>query len=171
MGADEKIKKVDVFFSALFARLRIPYFRFEAIRGQFWNGLLHFEPRSDDESDTWADIPSPNFRATLPERRETEGGRQLLEFYTIPCPRFQDPSASPASAPPPFSQRVRMSTKRIMVTLVIALIYPANRENAAPCPVPVAITGTEPDEWTWDPANRQTINPLTDLFQNLTQIL
>ncbi|GBM78788.1 hypothetical protein AVEN_81960-1 [Araneus ventricosus] len=33
-------------------------------RGLFWDGPRNFEPWSDDEDDTWASTPSPNFHAT-----------------------------------------------------------------------------------------------------------
>ncbi|GBM19274.1 hypothetical protein AVEN_133760-1, partial [Araneus ventricosus] len=41
---------------------------FQATRGLFWDGPRNFEPRSDDEDDTSAGTPSPNFRIT------SEGG-------------------------------------------------------------------------------------------------
>ncbi|GBM45598.1 hypothetical protein AVEN_86539-1 [Araneus ventricosus] len=37
---------------------------FEATRGLFRDGPRNSEPRSDDEDDTWAGTPSPNFRTT-----------------------------------------------------------------------------------------------------------
>ncbi|GBM56392.1 hypothetical protein AVEN_132864-1 [Araneus ventricosus] len=39
-------------------------FRFDATRGLFWNRPRNFEPRSDDEDDTWEATASPNFRTT-----------------------------------------------------------------------------------------------------------
>ncbi|GBL83740.1 hypothetical protein AVEN_132648-1 [Araneus ventricosus] len=38
--------------------------RFEATRGLFRDGPSNFEPRTDDEDDTRAVTPSPNFRTT-----------------------------------------------------------------------------------------------------------
>ncbi|GBO29675.1 hypothetical protein AVEN_88859-1 [Araneus ventricosus] len=35
-----------------------------SLQGSFWNGLRNFEPLSDDEGNTRAGIPSPNFRTT-----------------------------------------------------------------------------------------------------------
>ncbi|GBM24737.1 hypothetical protein AVEN_141811-1 [Araneus ventricosus] len=42
--------------------------RFEATRGLFWDEPRNFEPRSDDEDDTWAGSPSPN--STPHQRRD-----------------------------------------------------------------------------------------------------
>ncbi|GBO24501.1 hypothetical protein AVEN_145064-1 [Araneus ventricosus] len=53
---------------------------FEATRGLFWDGPRNFEPRSDDEDDTCADTPSPNFHAT------PAGGR-LATTYDLMCSR------------------------------------------------------------------------------------
>ncbi|GBN53545.1 hypothetical protein AVEN_253478-1 [Araneus ventricosus] len=41
--------------------------RFEATRGIFWDGLPHFETRSDDEDDTRAGTPLQN---SAPHQRE-----------------------------------------------------------------------------------------------------
>ncbi|GBO37621.1 hypothetical protein AVEN_107512-1 [Araneus ventricosus] len=46
--------------------------RFEATRGLVWGGYRKFEPQSDDEDDTRAGFPSPNFRTT------PTGGRLTL---------------------------------------------------------------------------------------------
>ncbi|GBM16885.1 hypothetical protein AVEN_186423-1 [Araneus ventricosus] len=54
--------------------------RFEATRGLFRDGPRNFDPRSDDEDDTWAGIPSPKFRAT------PTGGR-LATTYDLVCNR------------------------------------------------------------------------------------
>ncbi|GBM18164.1 hypothetical protein AVEN_151707-1 [Araneus ventricosus] len=54
--------------------------RFEATRGLFWDGSRHFEPWSDDEGDTLASTPSPNFHAT------PTGGR-LATAYDLACNR------------------------------------------------------------------------------------
>ncbi|GBM39161.1 hypothetical protein AVEN_208340-1 [Araneus ventricosus] len=49
--------------------------RFGVTRGLFWDGPRHLEPRSDDEDDVRADIPSPIFRKT-PAR-----GRLAPHYY------------------------------------------------------------------------------------------
>ncbi|GBN61340.1 hypothetical protein AVEN_265253-1, partial [Araneus ventricosus] len=54
--------------------------RFEATRGLFWDGPRNFEPRSDDEDDTCAGTPSPNFHAT------PTGGR-LATTHDLACNR------------------------------------------------------------------------------------
>ncbi|GBL76517.1 hypothetical protein AVEN_48812-1 [Araneus ventricosus] len=57
--------------------------RFEATRGLFWDGPRNFEPRSDDEDDTRAGTPSPNFHAT------PTGGR-LATTRDLACPYSAD---------------------------------------------------------------------------------
>ncbi|GBM84696.1 hypothetical protein AVEN_93078-1 [Araneus ventricosus] len=52
--------------------------RFEVTRGLFWDGPRNFEPRSDDDDDTLAGTPSPNFRI-IPT-----GGR-LAPTYDLKC--------------------------------------------------------------------------------------
>ncbi|GBM00423.1 hypothetical protein AVEN_179232-1 [Araneus ventricosus] len=54
--------------------------QFEATRGLFWDRPPNFEPRSDDEDDTRAGTPSPNFRTT-----PTEG--HLPRTYDLTCNR------------------------------------------------------------------------------------
>ncbi|GBM99918.1 hypothetical protein AVEN_248275-1 [Araneus ventricosus] len=62
-------------------RLVILTSRFEATRGLFWDGPRNFEPRSDDEDDTYELAPpSPNFHATA------AGGR-LTTTYDLTCNR------------------------------------------------------------------------------------
>ncbi|GBO34291.1 hypothetical protein AVEN_32896-1 [Araneus ventricosus] len=53
---------------------------FEATRGLFWDGPRNFEPWSDDEDDTRAGTPSPNFHTT-----PTEGC--LATTYDLVCNR------------------------------------------------------------------------------------
>ncbi|GBL78482.1 hypothetical protein AVEN_42966-1 [Araneus ventricosus] len=48
----------DIFLCALFP------FRFEAILGLFWDEPRNFKPQSDDEDNSLAGIPSPNFRGS-----------------------------------------------------------------------------------------------------------
>ncbi|GBO40528.1 hypothetical protein AVEN_138261-1 [Araneus ventricosus] len=57
----------------------VPWRR-KTTRGLFWDGPRHFEPRSDDEDDTWAGRPSPSFHAT------PAGGR-LTTMYDFACKR------------------------------------------------------------------------------------
>ncbi|GBL85747.1 hypothetical protein AVEN_193192-1 [Araneus ventricosus] len=52
--------------------------RFEATRGLFCDGPRNFEPWSDNEDDTSAGTPSPNFHAT-----PTEG--RLVTAYGLAC--------------------------------------------------------------------------------------
>ncbi|GBN43073.1 hypothetical protein AVEN_201041-1 [Araneus ventricosus] len=54
--------------------------RFEAARGLFWDGPCNFESWSEDEGDTGAGIPSPNFHAT------PKGG-SLATTYDLTCNR------------------------------------------------------------------------------------
>ncbi|GBN55151.1 hypothetical protein AVEN_213934-1 [Araneus ventricosus] len=54
--------------------------RFEATRGLLWDGPRNFEPRSNDEEDTRACTPSPNFHAT------PTGGRSATT-YDLTCNR------------------------------------------------------------------------------------
>ncbi|GBM83398.1 hypothetical protein AVEN_242132-1 [Araneus ventricosus] len=48
------------------------------MRGLFRDGPRNFEPRSDDEDDTRAGTPSPNFRAT-------PMGGHLATMYDLAC--------------------------------------------------------------------------------------
>ncbi|GBN92175.1 hypothetical protein AVEN_261977-1 [Araneus ventricosus] len=73
---DDDIARVTAFYKestgeTLIAKLKKPRLkeailtsRFEATRGLFWDGPRNFEPLSDDEDDTRAVTPSPNFQAT-----------------------------------------------------------------------------------------------------------
>ncbi|GBN96015.1 hypothetical protein AVEN_110249-1 [Araneus ventricosus] len=47
----------------------------KSTRGLFWDGPRNFEPWSDDEDDTWAGTPTPNFHAT------PAGGRLATTYY------------------------------------------------------------------------------------------
>ncbi|GBN43621.1 hypothetical protein AVEN_57013-1, partial [Araneus ventricosus] len=50
-------------------------------RGLFWDALRDFEPGSDDEDNTRAGTPSPNFRTT-------PAGGHLAPTYDLVCNRF-----------------------------------------------------------------------------------
>ncbi|GBO23965.1 hypothetical protein AVEN_89981-1, partial [Araneus ventricosus] len=52
--------------------------RFDATRGLFWDGPRYFQPRSDDEDDTSADIPFRNFHAI-------STGGYLATTYDLAC--------------------------------------------------------------------------------------
>ncbi|GBM56653.1 hypothetical protein AVEN_123136-1 [Araneus ventricosus] len=54
--------------------------RFEATRGLFWDGPRNSEPRSDDEDNTSAGTPSPNFHTT-------PTGVRLTTTYDLTCNR------------------------------------------------------------------------------------
>ncbi|GBM82761.1 hypothetical protein AVEN_272318-1 [Araneus ventricosus] len=70
----------DVALCAVSFSLVILTSRFESTRGLFWDGPRNFHPRSDDEDDTRAGTPSPNFHATPTRRR-------LATTYDLTCNR------------------------------------------------------------------------------------
>ncbi|GBM31246.1 hypothetical protein AVEN_223444-1 [Araneus ventricosus] len=72
--------------------------RFEATRGLFWDGPRNFEPRSDEEGDARAGIPSPSFHATPTGGRLATTGPALWNLVADEALSLQYPPSTSIQA-------------------------------------------------------------------------
>ncbi|GBM09578.1 hypothetical protein AVEN_29430-1 [Araneus ventricosus] len=102
--------------SSAFCSLVVFTSHFEATRGLFWDGPHNFEPRLDDEGDTRAGTPSPNFRTTPSGGRLTHD--VMLNMYQAHMHNgstvesgFEAEILRPRSRDLPYSVSIRQSRR------------------------------------------------------------